>query len=391
MELVECKLLIELTDSTNFFGDSWNFAIDGYAFVKINEKSVEVTFSYDCQIERIVDGVLEHHGPSEWDKEYIEAEEKLQRLLDLICLEKSGIGMRIVEDSQRFTHRTGSASTGTHDFVVEMTGLADIKERYNRLNQMDDDKLADALRLNRLSSSEENVGEEIAQLWGAIESLYSDNIPKVLNTRDKRKEINKLIDGASLINTAEKSKLKESLAFVNSKSMPAIMAEKLKLANGDGTSMSDEEVTETLKYWRGTRSIQSHGSILIRDGDVHLLAGEMSHIIETILSAEVSPSKYVFVIFHPSQIIEGRYTDGKPVDDGKSGYLSIAIHKFASMDIEQNVRYQLKADDSCMYVIDYATIKKVTRDNTSIVSLDEIPEEIRESAIEKMKKLNHED
>ncbi len=390
MEQVECKLLIEMTDSDTLFGDSWNFSIDEVSFAKLSDKNVEVTFFYDCEVETVEDGVRYSNSPSEWDKEYIDAEEKLQRILDLICLEKSGIGMRIVDDSQRFSHRSGSSSTTTPPHVVEVSSLMDIEERYKRLNENTDDRLADALRFHRLSSGEENVGEEIAQLWGTLESLYAEDQPKVLADKDKRGEINDLINTATQITSAEKEKLKQSLAFVNAKSMPDMMAEKLSLANGDGKTMTKKEVSDTLKYWRGYRSAQSHGSILIRDGEAHRLAGEMGLIIETILSAEVSPSRYVFVIFHPDQLIEGRFADNNPIDDGESGYVSKAIHKFASMDIEQNLKYQLKDNESCIYLIDYKEIKKVSQSETLTLAIEDLPQAIQEAAEAKMRKLNHE-
>jgi hypothetical protein len=391
MELVECKLLLELPNLSNKFGDSWNFSLDGFNFVKISAETVEVTFSYTAEIESTVEGARVIDSPSHWDHAYIDTEEKLQRLLDLICLQKSGIAIRIVEDSQRFTYRSGSSNTTTHTHVVEISELQDIQIRYDHLNSMDNDRLADALRLNRLASGEENVGEEIAQLWGSIESLYGSDLPKVLNTRDKRREINNLIDQAILITDDEKDKLKQGLGFINVKSLPAIMSEKLKLVNGNGTTMTPNEVTETLKYWRGTRSLQSHGSVLIRDHTAHLLAGEMSFIIETILGAEVNPSRYVFIIFHPSQLYEDRFTDGTPIDDGESGYVSKSIHQFAAINIEKNLRYQLNDDSSCIYLVDYAKVSKVTRSETILVGVGDLPEAIRKSVIQKMRRLNHEE
>lgn len=388
METVTCQLNIETTERGIKFGESWNFEIDGYVFERLDDDTVKVTFSYDAEVTKMEDDMMVHQTPSIWDDEYIAAEEKLQKILDVICLEKSGIGFRIIEDSQNFTHPTGSSSRGDRSHITEISILDDIKARYEHLRDNPDSDIVDAMRMHRLSANEENIGEKIGQLWAVAEKLYGSDIPKVLDTKSKRAEIKSLINQATLINDEEKKKLIDGVNFVNARSLPSIMSDKLTLSEGDGTAMTPEEVAEKLKYWRGARSPQAHGTYLIRNHDAEFISGEMEHIVETILSAEVHPSRYVIAVFKKDNV-QDFFVDDKNIneDTGDSGYSSRPIHKFASMDMVELLRHNLKDTESEIYLLDYARVIRITLSDVADVAVSDLGEELSRYISERQARL----
>lgn len=390
MENVTCSLDIELSDHQEVFGDGWGFTIGIYEFSKISDKTVRVKFTYQDEVTRKDDDGTLVTGLTTWSDNYVKAEENLQTLLDIITFEKSGIGLRITPDSREQVSRQITSNRIEQTHLINIADIDSIKDRFERTISNDNEKLLDALRLNRLAANEENDGEKIGQLWGAVERLYASDPPKVLDSKAKREEIKSLIDQPKLINAEDKERLKNVVNNAYKTSKPSIIAEKFGLIGGDGEAMSAKEVKETLDYWVGTRSIQAHGTVLMRNRDVNMLASEMDHIIETALSAEIKPSKYVFVIFKPDQVKDFFGGSRKTtIKEHSSGYSSMPIHKFAAFDdMPQLLRHSLANDKSVVYLVDYKSVQSVTIKDAILVTLEELDKNLRDLVKEKMDRLN---
>lgn len=391
MENVTCTLLIETTDPDTEFGNSWDFTIDTFNFINVDAKRVKVAFTYQGLVNTVEDGHRTARAPSIWSDDYIEAEGKLQTLLDVICLENNGIGFRIIERSQDFSCRSFStAHKYKQTYITEITDLDDIITRFNNTVSSPDDKLATGLRFNRLAINEDDLGQRAINLWNVIEAIYGSDTPKLLKGK-KLDEVKEAINDLALINKDEKKKLIESLAYVNTKSLPDVIAEKFKLLDGvTGEMMAEQEVSQELKNWRDARSIQSHGRILKRDSNAEMLVGIMEHILQTTLGSEINPSKYVYIIFKPYNMKEA-FSTGKNCKEDKngSGYMAHAIYKFGINDINNITRYNLKGETAEVYVVDYKSITKVTESDSQVVELSNLPEKLRAFVENRMSVLNH--
>ncbi len=374
MDNVTCNFDIQPTDPEDIFGDGWDFTIGIYQFQKVSDTRVRVTFTYRDEVTRVDDDGVTSTGHSTWTEEYIKAEENLQTLLDLICFQTSGIGLRIVRGTRemRSTSITSNRLNQTH--AVNLRDHADIQTRYDTTIQDYNENLLDALRLNRLAANEENDGERIGQLWGAVERLYASDPPMVLDTVKKREEIQNLIDQAKLITAEDKKRLKNTINNTYKVSKPSVIAEKFGLVGGDGQKMSTAEVKQKLDYWLSTRSIQSHGVVLMRNHDVNMLAGEMEHIMETALSAEVKPSKYVYIVYKPSEVEKTFLSSQRAVtkQDKKSGFSYTPLHKFAAFsDMTDRLRQSLSHGKK-LYVVEFQSITKVERSGDTYITTDSL-------------------
>jgi hypothetical protein len=258
---------------------------------------------------------------------------------------------------------------------ANLKDIREIKDRYERTIKDQDEKLIDALRLNRLAANEENNGEKIGLLWAAIERLYADDPPKVLDTKEKRAEIDALIDSAGLISVEDKARLKNTVNNTHSVSKPSIIAEKFGLIGGDGKAMTVKEVKEELDYWISTRSIQSHGQVLARNQHVSMLASQMDFIIDTALGGIIRPAKYVYVVFRSTNVTDG-FADSHSATkkyDKASRYSYYPIHKFAVFDdIQDRLRYSLKTDRSEMYLVDYKKVMKIKRQKDTAITFKSV-------------------
>lgn len=390
MEEVTCSLEVELTDHQRIFGDGWDFIIPPYTFTKISDTRVKVEYRYQDEITRIEEDGTHVSGLTTWSEAYIKAEENLQTLLDIITLDRSGVGLRIIPNSleqnspHMRSHRINDISP------VNIVDLSRIEERFKRLLDNGSEKLYDALRMNRLASNEDNTGEQIGQLWGAVEILYASNSPKVLDTKEKREELTALIDKAGLIGDEEKTRLKQRVIDTDAKSIPRMVAEKLSLSDGEGNQSNIEDVQAKVSDWRNVRSPQAHGNVLLRSREANFLESEMEHLLEQILSAEINPSGYVFTIFHPSQAKDALFKNKHCKEDPSgSGYLSRGIHVYASMDMVENIRFNLKDEKSTIYLVDYESIIAVTTKTANKIELSDCPDEAQEFIQDRMDFLNH--
>ncbi|MBP9852835.1 MAG: hypothetical protein QG629_195 [Patescibacteria group bacterium] len=390
MENVTCALDIQPTDSEHIFGDGWDFTMGIYQFNKVSDTRVRVTFMYQDEVNRRdPDGVMvSGHDP--WTDNYVRVEEELQTLLDVICFQTSGIGLKILPDSleMRSSSMISHRSEQTHN--INLRHHDDIQTRFETTIRNNNEKLLDALRLNRLAAGEENDGEKIGQLWGAVERLYASDPPRLLDTKEKRKELGNLIDQATSITDDDKKRLKDAINNTYKVSKPSVIAEKFGLINGDGEAMSHAEIKSKLDYWIGVRSVQSHGVILMRNEDVNMLASEMDHIMETALSGEIRPSKYVYVVYKPDDVRdffeERRQATVKEHD---AGYRSMPIHKFAAFDdMPQRLMHSLADENSSMFLVEYDSIHKITLASQDLVELEDLADPLKQIVEERMRKLN---
>lgn len=390
MEKVTCTLEIEFTEAGRAFGDSWDFTIGIYEFTKLSDTRVRVVYKYTDEVTRIKEDGTHVTGLTSWSAAYITAEENLQSLLDIITLDRSGVGIRIVPDSllQSSPHIWDNPNEYIHQ--VELPNLNRIKEQFNRLLASGDEKLFDALRMNRLASNEDNTGEKIGQLWGAVEVLYASNSPKILNTGEKKKELRDLIDQAQLITSEEKKRLKQMVVNTDAKSISRMVAEKLSLSDGEGNEQSIKDVQDKVSDWRSVRSPQAHGNVLVRDREAHRLAGEMKHLIEQVISAEINPSGYVFFVFQPSQMKAHFYDNNKArLDPGGSGYYSSGIHVYASLNMVDSVRYSLENADSEVYLVNYNSVTRVTLESADSIEISDCHPEAQALIQKRRDFLNH--
>ena len=390
MENVTCSLDVELPDQQRTFGEGWEFNIGIYEFRKISDKVVRIKFTYQDEVTRKDDDGTLVTGLTTWSENYIRAEENLQTLLDIITFEKSGVGLRIIPRSREQVSQRITSNRIEQTHQVNITELSPIKERYDSTISGNREALIDALRLNRLAANEENDGEKVGQLWGAVERLYSSEPPKVINSKEKKKEIYDLIDQATLLTDDDRARIKNTVANTYLKSKPSLVAEKFGLIGGDGKVMSPQDVKKTLDYWIGVRNIQAHGNVLMRNHDVNMLASEMNHIMETALSAEIKPSKYVIVLFRPDQVKDFFGESRKStIKEHPSGYSSMPIHKFASFDdLPEMLRHSLADDKSEVYLVDYKTVQRITLKDAKVVTLEELDKGLCDLVKEKMKRLN---
>ncbi len=391
MDNVTCSLDIQLSDSEDIFGDGWDFTIGIYQFQKTSDTRVRVTFTYTDEVtRRDADGTLSTGHDSYSDK-YIECEENLQTLLDLICFQTSGIGLKIAPHTREMKSSSIISHRLEQEHQITLKDHDDIKARFETTVSSQNENLLDALRLNRLAANEENDGEKIGQLWGAVERLYASDPPKVLDTRAKRKEVCDLIDQAKSINAEDKARLKNTINNTYKVSKPSVIAEKFGLIGGDGEKMSVEGVKQKLDYWLSTRSIQSHGVILMRNRDVNLLAGEMDLIMETALSAVVKPSKYIYIVYKPDNVEKDFLSSQRSATkkDKASGYAYTPLHKFAAFDdMNDRLRYSIKDDSGEIFVVDYKSITKLTRGGAELVDLEDLDVKVQGLIKKLSKKLN---
>ncbi|MFY9228562.1 MAG: hypothetical protein WAO28_04560 [Candidatus Microsaccharimonas sp.] len=376
MENVTVELDLMLVDEDTIFGDGWDFKIGIYDFKKLTERRVRITFTYQDEVTRYdpEDNVTEI-GLDSYSERYIEVEEDLQTLLDIIAYQKSGVGIRLVPGSRIMKSRSISDNRTEHTRTASIRDIREIKDRYERTIKDRDEKLIDALRLNRLAANEENNGEKIGLLWAAVERLYADDPAKVLNTKDKRTEIGALIDSATLISIEDKTRLKNTASNTHAASKPSIIAEKFGLIGGDGKAMTVQEVKEELDYWISTRSIQSHGQVLARNENVNMLAGQMDHIIDTALGGIIRPAKYIYVVFRATNVTKSFADSHKATKkyDRLSRYSYYPIHKFAVFeDIQDRLRYGLKTDRSEMYLVDYKKVIMIKRQKDTAITFKSV-------------------
>lgn len=394
MEQVTCSIDIELTDPEDVFGDGWDFRIGIYQFQRISEDLVRITFCYEDEVRHIAEDGVEDYDLSTWTKNYVEAEENLQTLLDVVTFQRSGIGLRLLPHTLEMRSASMTSPRSEQRHQVSITDHDEIEARYSRTINHHNEKLIDALRLSRLAANEENEGEKIGQLWGAVERLYASDPPKVLDTKDKRKEIGALIDKATLISNDEKTRLKQTLVNTYRMSKPSVIAEKFGLIGGDGEKRSEKDVKEELDYWIGTRSIQSHGEILMRNRDVNTLAGTMDHIIETALGGEIKPAKYVYIVYLADSVSENFLSSQRAVTkiDKNTQYSFTPLHKFAAFnDLTDRLRHSLREDNSELFVVDYKSVTCVKRTtDTDIILADIHDDHFKDLLAELQNKLNGE-
>jgi hypothetical protein len=374
VENVTCSIDVELTDNENHFGDGWYFTIGIYAFQKISGDTVRVSFTYEDE-GMGQEGGEDVYGLDSWSEQFVSLEENLQTLLDVVTFQKSGVGLRLLPETLVMQSRQMKSYRSTNQHLISLTEHEEIRVRFERTLADRNEKLLDALRLNRLASNEENDGERIGQLWGAIERLYASDPPRVLDTKQKREEVYNLIDKAILIHEPDRKRLKDTVTNTYKKNKPSVIAEKFGLIDGNGEARSVEDVKEELDYWIGTRSIQAHGEILMKNQDVHMLASSMSHIMETALSGEIRPSKYLYMIYHREDLQEGYLSGQKAATkiDQESGYSYTPLHKFAAFhDIPERMRHGLSSDDAKMYIVDFKSVTLVVRDSYEIVDGDSL-------------------
>jgi hypothetical protein len=355
MENVTCNIDIETTDGEHIFDDGWDFTIDIYRFQKISNTRVRITFTYADEVTRVADDGVTEMGHTTWSDKYVQVEEDLQTLLDVICFQTSGIGLRIIPHSLEMKSSQMTSNRMEQQHSITLKDHDDIEARYKATVDGKKEALMDALRLNRLAANEENDGEKIGQLWGAVERLYGTDPPKVLDTKAKRQEIQKLIDQATLISSKDKERLKNTINNTFQESKPSVVAQKFGLIGGDGQKMTDAEVKQKLDYWLGARSLQSHGKVLARNRDVHMLANEMEHIMEMALSGEVKPSKYIYILYKTDDFKDDFLSShqASTKQDTKSGYSYTPLHKFAAFaDMSDRLRYSLKSDNAELFLVD---------------------------------------
>jgi len=392
MEDVTCNIDIELTDNEDVFGDGWDFTIDIYHFQKISDKIVRVTFMYEDEVNRREDDGVLVSGLDSWSERYVKVEENLQTLLDVITFQRSGIGLRLLPDSLEMKSRTITSHRSERTHTITLKEHDEIEARYKKSTDVRNEKLLDALRLNRLAANEENEGEKIGQLWGAVERLYGSDPPKVLDSKAKKKEIRDLIDQAELISDEDKKRLKNTVNNTYKKSKPSVIAEKFNLLDGDGEMRNEKDVKQELDYWIGTRSIQAHGEILMRNQDVHMLASIMEHIMETALSAQIKPSKYVYMVYKAEELNPEYFSGQKAATkvDEKSGYTYTPLHKFyAFQDLPGQLRGGLLTEDAELYFVEFAAITLTKQSGDKQISLDEIKDKELHRLIGKLQdKLN---
>jgi len=378
MENVTCTIDIELTDNENVFGGDWDFTIGIYQFQKLSEDIVRVIFMYEDEVSRQEEDGTIVTGHDPWSDRYVEAEENLQILLDIISFQTSGIGLRILPDSLEMRSSSMITHRSEQQHLILLKDHDEIEIRYERTVSDRNEKLLDALRLSRLAANEENEGEKIGQLWGAVERLYASDAPRVLDTKEKRKEIKELIDQAALISNADKKRLKNNVINTYKMSKPSVIAEKFGLIGGDGEMRTIDDVKKELDYWIGTRSIQSHGEILMRNRDVNMLAGSMGHIMETALSGEVKPSKYVYFVYKADNVERSFLSSQRAATkkDTGSGYCYTALHKFAAFrDMPDRLRHSLLEENSELYLVEFRSITLIKRSGDEDVALEDLQNE----------------
>jgi hypothetical protein len=386
MENVVCSIDLELTDKEDHFGEGWDFTIGIYSFTKISEQTVRVSFTYEDEVLREEDGD-QVYGLDDYSERFVAVEEDLQTLLDVITFQRSGTGLRILPETLEMQSRQMTSHRSSNQHSIDFKDYDEIKTRFERTLADRNEKLLDALRLNRLASNEENDGEKIGQLWGAVERLYASDPPRVLDTKLKRKEIRQLIDQATLIDDKCKERLKKTITNTYKKNKPSVIAENFGLLDGSGEARSVEDVKQELDYWIGTRSIQSHGEILMKDQNVHMLANSMAHIMETALSGEMRPSKYVYMVYKASELREGFLSGQKAATkiDDESGYSYTPLHKFAAFDdIPDRMRHGLQSDDCKLFLVDYKSITQIMRGGDEVVAIESFENENLATLIQKL-------
>lgn len=391
MENVSCSIDIELTDNEHHFGDGWNVTIGIYTFQKISDDRVRVSFIYEDEVMRQEDGESVY-GLDSYSERYVKVEENLQTLLDVITFQTSGMGFRLLPETLEMQSRQMTSLRSNNQHSVDLKDLDEIAIRYERTITDNNEKLLDALRLNRLANNEENDGEKIGQLWGAVERLYASDPPRVLDTKAKRSEISSLIDQATLIDETDKERLKASITNTYKKSKPSVIAEKFSLMGGDGEERSTEDVKEELDYWIGTRSIQSHGVVLMRNHHVNMLAGTMEHIMETALSGQMRPSKYVYLVYRAEELREGYLSSQKSATkvDTESGFSYTPLHKFAAFsDIPDRMRHGLIGEQAKLYLIDFKSVTVIMHAGDTVTDIDSLEDDSPTALLRKLhKRLN---
>lgn len=386
MENVSCSIDIELTDNEHHFGDGWDFMIGIYTFQKISDGTVRVSFTYEDEVMREEDGE-NVYGLDSFSERYVKVEENLQTLLDVLTFQTSGIGFRLLPETLEMQSRQMTSHRSNNQHSVDVKNIDEIRVRFERTIADNNEKLLDALRLNRLANNEENDGEKIGQLWGAVERLYASDPPRVLDTKDKRSEIRSLIDQATLIDEADKERLKASVTNTYKKSKPSVIAEKFSLMSGDGEERSTEDVKEELDYWIGTRSIQSHGVVLMRNQHVNMLAGTMEHIMETALSGEMRPSKYVYLVYRAEELRDGYLSSQKSATkiDTESGFSYTPLHKFAAFDdIPDRMRHGLIGDEAKLYLIDFKSVTLIIHTGDTVTDIDSLEDDSLATLLRKL-------
>lgn len=287
-ERVSVKFSIVIANNTHknrsFFSNEWNFVISRYAFSKINEDEVSVSFSFDAVLktyddqQRVID-----ECPSEYLPEFQEFEEEIETMLDLLSLEV-GRGIKIKDESFFFSSATCGDGEINNNHPINPSETRDLYVRLSDPKTKNDKKVKLALRLYRQSVSTNDPREQMAKLYSALEQLFFDGSGRLLN-KDEIKQIKKAINALSL--SPEKKKVVIDRTCDIRKSPKTMIVENLQLMY-ENEIISKDEKNKLVGTWNRFRSAISHGEIISkRDEDFDFVVAEIDTIVEAILKRSI--------------------------------------------------------------------------------------------------------
>ncbi len=288
-EKVSVKFSIVIANNTHknrsFFSDEWNFTIGRYAFFKINEDEVLVSFSFNAVLKtydeqhRMID-----ECPSEYLPEFQEFEDEVETILDLLSLEV-GRGIKIKDESFFFSSATCGDGEINNNHPINPSQTRGLYLRLSDPKTENDKKIRLALRLYRQSVSTNDPREQMAKLYSALEQLFFDGSGKLLN-KQEIKQVKQIMNTLPL--SLEKKKAIIDRACDIRKSPKTMIIENLELMY-ENEIISEDEKKKLVGTWNRFRSAISHGEIVSRrDEEFDFVVAEIDTIVETVLTRSIA-------------------------------------------------------------------------------------------------------
>lgn len=368
---VKLKVRFESIDSSIFhFGRGWSFAVGRYRFEKNDNDQVDVSFSYEDELEVIEGGVSVGLIPSRETEKYRIYEKELEMLLDMLTIQV-GRGLKVIEGTHEFRASIGGSSTGKSVVLVNLVDLDGLRKRWEGVKS-GGKKLRKAMRSYRNSLLFGDVGFRIDRLWAALETLKSEPGGKLLT----KVELDQLSMELSKVGWSDKKigVIIKRLEDSHVKSVMESLVENVKISSYDG-DLSDDVKRKVMRDWRSVRSKFSHGSEVVLTEQNDDVLWDMESVVKSLLFSEVTPKLIGYFVFTVSEKTKDFCERNKrlvSIYDGNVCAYPIGQHE-KEYFLDMMPRKMLSHDEK-MWFVDHKQIVVLTCDGKrSVIGARDLP------------------
>lgn len=109
--------------------------------------------------------------------------------------------------------------------------------------------------------------------------------------------------------------------------------------------------------------------------------------METALSGEMRPSKYVYLVYRAEELRDGYLSSQKSATkiDAESGFSYTPLHKFAAFsDIPDRMRHGLIGEEAKLYLIDFKSVTVITQGGDRVTDIDSLEDDSPAALLKKL-------